>query len=385
MLNLIARLIGRSKVAEAPTSVHAADEAPLGNPDHVETELQPCTEVWGSVDIQEVASAIERHVDVMALPFSQTVYYHNDPGWGVYGADGRLIDAAALRRGAGQGLVGQSLCSATDFDSLEADADEANYVYGGLISQHFGHFIINTLARLWWLAQESIGNRKILFHSHNGIDQDFALPFIATCFDRLGLNTSNTVIIDRPMKLRKLTIPRPSFEDQSFGAREFQRLCHKIGEPFWDLTQSNDLSPVYLSKTRLGSGVGRFKNEQIIEDRLREEGVVIIYPETMPFSDQVKLFSQKRNILGSAGSAFHAAIFSPPLSRKTVLSGSKTVNSDLLLCDALNGDDVKYVYPKSGCSTEEQVDGFYNLHTIAEPHLVAEEMVGLAYDYSTTS
>lgn len=116
--------------------------------------LVPCTPnpVRGEVRLAE--PGIEVHEDVLYGPVASHAW-HDEPHWGIYDRAGHLVDAAAYHRGPGKTLVGQSrwLDRAA---SRAGDAPDETYIYGGILIEHFGHFLLSSVSRFWPFAEEAL-------------------------------------------------------------------------------------------------------------------------------------------------------------------------------------------------------------------------------------
>ena len=350
---------------------------PLGN----RNLLAPCENVWGEHDTFAADPTIESYKDVVFMPCTPNIGLRNDPNWGIYDATGNLIDVAALKIGAGFGLVGQSphLDQVRD---VEADhVSGQNYVYGGSINAHYGHFLCSSLARLWWLARSRVGDGRLVFHSPGELRMDWKLDFVATCFERLGLSLDNCSVVEKPTRFDELLIPAPAFIEQTAVHMVYKDICHDIGRAYWDSgRRMASLPPAYISKTKLGSGVGRLTNEKIIEDVMASRGAEIIYPETLSFGDQIRLFSQKRTIAGVVGSAFHTAIFAPPRSKTVCLVPNRQINSNMTLMDKVNASNVAYYMPLTTITNTADELGFGNSTNIENIEEIAAELARIVFD-----
>lgn len=343
--------------------------------------LVACSSIWGDSLVMENSPRMEAYYAVSVLPCAQHVGLRDDLGWGVFDSDRNLIDAAALKIGAGIGLVGQ--CSTMPY-SAESSWDfrtGENYIYGGSINAHFGHFICSSLSRLWWLAanQDTV-SKRIIFHSPSDFSTVMVHDFIATCFKGLGISESNSVVITRPTKFERLVVPGPSLEEQSFVHGDYRRVCHKIGRPFWDVsTKRTSYPPAYISKSKLTHGINRVNNESIIEEIMSSRGAEIIYPERLSFSEQVRLFSQNRVIVGMAGSAFHTSIFAPPNSKIICLVPGGVLNANMCLIDKVNNNRSSYYVPVEGFIGEGSNSGFHENLKVVGIEAVATDLADLAF------
>lgn len=85
----------------------------------------------------------------------------NDPRWGLFDEHGHSIEDSLYRRGMDRARVG--LCTHVD-RHVEFDYAHEELIYCGPAVLHYGHFILDCLARFWpiWKGNDNV---KILLHS----------------------------------------------------------------------------------------------------------------------------------------------------------------------------------------------------------------------------
>lgn len=333
--------------------------------------LDPCTALWGTAEIHDADPKVTVVRDGFYLP-----YAHNQ-GWGLFEDGGRPVAAAADFREGVHLPPDQVLETRLTGAEIAETAPNGVYIYGGRINPHFGHFLINTLPRFWAMTQVRSPQTPILCHGPGTPDEWFGVPFIAAAFGLIGLSPRDFVTFDGPMRLRAVVVPSTSLEEQRAGYKAYAKLCLAIGDRLRARhTIEPDDRPIYYSKTRLRSAVGVITNESEIEAVLSAAGVEIIYPETLSFAQQVCLMSERKNILGSAGSFLHTSIFCPPR-RITCLNVTDVVNSNYTIIDALAGNQSTYSYPPALQVLERQ-DGFLTSRYLPEAAAVAEELRDLS-------
>ncbi len=333
--------------------------------------LTQCDELWGACDLFVQEPSVADIRDLTYLPFRA----HET--WGIFDATGRAVDWAVDFRGRERATSAQGLLSRAPLSIIEEVAPDECYIYGGRVHSHFGHFLINTLPRLWGLSTGRRPDYKILCHDGSTPDLWFHVPFISCIFGALGLTRDNFVVFDRPTRLRRLLVPQTSLGEQTHAHYVFRALCHRIAMKLEVNEDYRRMDPVYLSKTRLKSGVGRIQNELEIEMEFQAAGIEILYPETLALPDQIKLFGQRRVVMGSTGSAFHSSIFAPPRSTIICLNPIPTVNSNFVLIDKLNGNDATYYYQK-GTEVIRNSSKFLTEFYVPNPKEVVESFVRFA-------
>ncbi len=316
---------------------------------------------------------IGHHCAVAYLPFAQ------GKSWGIYDLHGALVtDTVDLHGPHGDRHQDQpTMLDRGLLDALE-DAPEASYVYGGFINPHYGHFIVNSLARQWPRARSHQPKIKILCHGPANPDHWFGRPFIKAIFNALGLTREDFVTFERPTMIPRLIVPLTSMREQHYVHRVFGELCARIGRNLLGAEHSvREARPAYLSKAGLKSGVGRVVNEIKIVEVLEREGVEIIFPEQIDLPSQIRLFAERDRICGIASSALHTQAFWPSRGRVSMVSPTPGPNSNFFLIDLASGLRVDYFYPPGSRVVDQGSAAFITSIEIQNPELIAADILRL--------
>jgi capsular polysaccharide biosynthesis protein len=311
--------------------------------------LSLCSQLVGLDLIVHQDPAIELHHDVVFRPFDPTLWLA-DPGWGIYFTDGQLLQAAAYRRLPRGDLVGQSYNLNLTKDAWSSVVGE--YIYGGPIIPHYGHFLTAALPRFWHIVRYGVPDVPIICHSIESPEEWFARPYVSTILGRLGLSPAHFAHFREPTLLPRLRVARPSFEEQFFAHPVFREIGRAVSSTL-SLSQRNR-GPLYISKAKLGPGATyRLMNESKLEESISQAGIRVIYPETLTLDEQIAEIASASVLLGTVGSAFHTTLFSPSPKRIIGLAYQSALNSNYILIDKLVGNESLYVYPDSDIKPQE--------------------------------
>jgi hypothetical protein len=201
------------------------------------------------------------------------------------------------------------------------------HVYLGDLKGHFGHFLLESLPRAWYLTDADPGTR-VIFHHSTGVEE-FHLGFWKAVFDALDLDISRVTFADRDLVADELVVPSCQYwvnwkGSPGFGA-VFDHMRRKIAERWTG--DRRFPKKVYLTRRQLRKPHDRLNipnnhprklqgayrrmilNEEVAEDLFAARGFEIVAPETLPFEAQVMLISQATHVAGLTGSALHMILF----------------------------------------------------------------------------
>jgi hypothetical protein len=324
---------------------------------------------------------LEVHRDCIYVPVSGRALWWDDPAWGVYDATGRLIEAAAYYRGPGKRLAGQSpICVADVADVADAPyAPAGRYIYLGNVIDHYGHFLLSSMSRVWALRSHDLRETPLVGHGPGVPDGWFSHSFVRGLYGAAGVVQEDFAVFEQPVRIRELIVPRPSLEEHNFAYAVHAEIAHACGDR---LAKTQDLSTVrdmvYISKHALHAHPTGLSNEAALVMAFERAGVPIVHPQYLSLAQQVALFRTTRRIIGQVGSAFHTTILSPPGPDQAFIQLAHAPDhygSNHALIDLLNGNPSLYVYAAG--SWIERPGGVPGLQ-LADPDATARDLIELA-------
>ena len=318
-----------------------------------------------------------------AVEVHETVYYtpHIDNGrWGVFDRFDNAVALAVERGGAELEPLRQAPESPTSFRAVADSAPSGlDYIYGGRYVAHFGHFLLETLSRLWFIEDGLRPDQRLVMHGDGTPDDWFALPYVRDIFGALGVTPDRILHSDVPLKLDRLVVPGAAFQAQGLAHTVFASFCLKLGERLLgggEWPSLDEQRPIYFSKTKLTQGVAHWINEIEIEQALSASGVSIVHPQFLPLAEQIRLHAGKSIISGVVGSGHHVSLFAPPRGRFCMLS-PQTINSNFFLVDRLTGNAADYVYPEGTHNVPRENTGYIVERVVENPTAVAAALLAM--------
>lgn len=175
------------------------------------------------------------------------------------------------------------------------------YLFGGILSGHFGHMLVEGPGRLWALQGRS-DVAGVLF---------FARPFdkVRQCakgFAQLAalLGLPPVTVLDAPV-----TVDRLLLAEQGLGSGELLN-----GRPEARAFLRDKLAEVapdgagrrfYITRTGQPARRGMIVGEASLEALFAEQGYEVIRPEDFRLAAQVAMFRAASHVVGTEGSPFH--------------------------------------------------------------------------------
>lgn len=228
---------------------------------------------------------------------------------GVYRPDGSLVEEARHNASSYENVPGAVALTA-------ARTMPGTYLYGGVLRNHFGHFLVESIGRLWGLDHADADLKGIVFNPYYGRFPGTEHPnetyeektFIKEFFELLNINAPR-IFPAGIWQFEKLIVPGQLMMNTAYEGlgghpvlREFlsKRLKSSLG-PIPD----NPRQSIYVSRGNVAATLNIFLQEEVIENNLRKNGYEIIYPETLNLRDQLDVYRNSCRIIFAEGSAGH--------------------------------------------------------------------------------
>lgn len=209
---------------------------------------------------------------------------------------------------------------------------------------HYGHFIAEGLSTFWIFETLPAEQFDYILFSPFVFGARFP-GYALQCMRVFGIDPDKVVIMgEEAMAFEELVVPERLFRLNHSVDPALAWVHRRIGSQFEAGAEAGVETPerIYLSRRKLS-----FKqltrviaNEVLVEQLFRQAGFTVIYPEELPFEDQVALYANARVVAGPSGSALHNSLFMRPGARVFELGdpryGGKRAPTQML-CDLVSG------------------------------------------------
>ena len=192
-----------------------------------------------------------------------------------------------------------------DFEEADAEVRDETVIFGGVIINHFGHLLFDSLVRFWYFCEKPSSAEKVVFLSIP--DQKFAGEKL---FELAGLPRDRYEFIERPTQFRQVIVP----EQSAYFA---ESAAYPIWPKIYETLRANAAAAcagsvetydkIYLTRTKLPKA--REFNEQYFEQVFSENGYHIMSPETLPLEQQIYMIGSAKEIACTMGTLSHMAVF----------------------------------------------------------------------------
>jgi capsular polysaccharide biosynthesis protein len=218
-------------------------------------------------------------------------------------------------------------------------------VYLGDLKYPYGHFLLETLARAWYL-KTSAANPRVIFH-HGSEDLAGLGSFGHVIFQALGLDPSRIMVAFEDLRVASLAVPTAQYLNTIKGSPGMCAVFDHIRERILSARRRGGRTPgkVYFTRRRivesaqantLPAGINPVPRRPLVNEDEAEAvfsklGFEVISPETLPFEEQVATVAGATHIAGTAGSALHSVLFNGNPATRLIELRTKPARNQLII------------------------------------------------------
>ncbi len=182
-----------------------------------------------------------------------------------------------------------------------------HHIYLGWFFNHYGHFMLESLARCWPLLKAHDYDGYV-FHLHIRAPSPSARLF--EFFDLLDIPRNKLVFVTEDLRVEALHIPsQQAVLSRAIGPDMLQLYQH-LGQTAWErLGHPVYSSRLYISRRLLPANMRHACNEYLLERYFREQGYHIFHPQLLSPTEQLAHFHLGRHFAGLEGSGLHNVLF----------------------------------------------------------------------------
>ena len=210
--------------------------------------------------------------------------------------------------------------------------------FGGHLRQAFGHLLLEVLPRFWPEPDLQATDRVVFYPTRvreRSRDPRLA-PYAIDVLRALGVDPDRCLMVsNRALRFERLTVASPAFWLKRGFSREVRVPFRRAGDALATEGRATVVPRVYLSRSRLGPGPRRARNEADIERIFEAAGFVVVHPQELPMPTQVSLVRGADVLAGCDGSALHLGAFARP--GTTLLALDSRVVPNQFMIDQIAG------------------------------------------------
>jgi capsular polysaccharide biosynthesis protein len=182
---------------------------------------------------------------------------------------------------------------------------EGSYMFAGLLFGHFGHFLVESICRIW--AVEFLKDKidGVIFVPKFQNRPQHVMNVYRPFLELLGVDMP-VINIEDPTRVETLYVPQQGFGmfEMIEGAPEFRNFINKHA--------GKNVTPVgpekiYVSRSALPPQRGSLLGEKRLEALLEEEGYTAFHPQKHSHEEQIAAYKAARCIISIDGSPLHLA------------------------------------------------------------------------------
>lgn len=180
---------------------------------------------------------------------------------------------------------------------------EGRYLFGGIFYGHFGHFIVESLSRIWALDALEVPFDGMIFTPKNPRITAHHVGHYRELLTAFGVNLPIEIAHD-VTRVSDLYVPCQGFGmydliDGSAAYRDFiNRHAGKSVAP-------EGPERLYVSRSQLGPHRGSILGEYKIEEYLAAEGYEVFHPQKATQNQQIARYRAARYVIGTDCSPLH--------------------------------------------------------------------------------
>ena len=188
---------------------------------------------------------------------------------------------------------------------------------------HFGHFLIESVSRLWYIVKNRESFYPIVFIKEKTKELSSQ---IIEFFKLLGVEKKRLVFIDKPTQFTKIIVPCQSgvfsgyYSD--FFMLPYQAISAKI--------EAKNNNKIYLSRSKF-KGTFSIIGEDKLEKSFKENGFKVVYPERLSLREQIAYIKGAKEIASVMGTATHLSLFAQKGTKNIVLERSEDIIYEQIL------------------------------------------------------
>lgn len=191
-----------------------------------------------------------------------------------------------------------------EFDDFLTSDDSV--IFGGVIIPQFGHFLIDSLSRIWFVVKnkDALQKYKIIFTLVGS-----TIPsYIYETLELLGIKQEQVVFIKTVTKFKEIIIPDQSGYTGHYIHKEFLTIYEEMLSNSLKVFKGETYKKIFLSRAKCKTGY-KLIGEEFFSEFYSNHGFKVIYTDEMSMIEKVALIGSADEIVTTCGTISLYSLF----------------------------------------------------------------------------
>ncbi len=214
-------------------------------------------------------------------------------------------------------------------------------IYIGWMQRHWGNFLFDCTARLWYVLQETEPYRIVYCgESQRENELGEASPY-GEFMQILGIDLRRFMDIRRPTRFGRVIIPELAGFPGTFYTDSYAAVFDRAAASVSQETVYKAYDKIYLTRRQMSAC--KELGEKEIEMIFRRMGYQVIAPERLTVREQIYLFSHCRSFASIEGTTSHNILFAREGTEHIILRKQSDRNMRQIAFDQIKGIVPEYI------------------------------------------
>ena len=198
-------------------------------------------------------------------------------------------------------------------------------VYCGYLVNHWGHFLVEAVTRLWYVLEDDPTVDKYVFFLNENQEREIKGNYRE--FFQLLKIWDKLEIINTPTTYREVIVPEIAFRCTEFYSPKFLDIFDAIADaitvdPTWKPAEK-----IFFTRSSFAKGSHFEFGQECLDDFFRQNGFSVLAPESLTLSQMIFYIRSASQVATMSGSAHHNMLFASP-GQKLIVMERFVINVD---------------------------------------------------------
>lgn len=262
--------------------------------------------------------------------------------WGIGGVEDNNKNFV---RASSVGTGGHTFGGSYSFNDRDIDYLNEPVVFIGIVPNHWGHFLIDTVSRFWPFLQEKYRQYKVAFCGWGWQESKIGGNFLKA-FELMGISEDKLLFVDHPVKVTKIIIPEATMEFGATWNKTYRETVEYLAEQALKAETCSKLQKyekIYFTRTKFLKSKLNEIGEKEIETLFASAGFHVMSPEKMSLVEQIFYIRNCRVMASMSGTIPHNSVFAREGMKLVILNRTPIINPPQIRINQLTHTDWIYV------------------------------------------